>query len=209
MHPGIIQALFAAVLFGASTPQSLNLEGVFTAVLAWFVFRENFDARIALGMGLIVTAGALLSWEGSAGFTLPVGALAVIGACLAWAIDNNLTRKVSAGDPVQIAAIKGLVAGTSNTEVGLLKAHSLLRSQQGRPRRQIEQRHLRRQRFVEDGGDDVQPARVVRGDWQHEAPPEDSCCGTVSLAVRVAISPSLRKVYSSPGAGTGFYRATR
>jgi len=42
----------------------LNLEGVFTALLAWFVFRENFDRRIALGMLAIVAGGAALSWEG-------------------------------------------------------------------------------------------------------------------------------------------------
>ena len=42
----------------------LNLEGVFTALLAWFVFRENFDRRIALGMVLIVAGGVVLSWHG-------------------------------------------------------------------------------------------------------------------------------------------------
>ncbi len=111
---------------GSTASLLLNLEGVFTAFIAWFVFRENFDARIALGMGLIVAAGALLSWGGSAaGLALPVGTLAVIGACLAWAIDNNLTRKVSAGDAVQIAAIKGLVAGTTNLALGLVLAGTL------------------------------------------------------------------------------------
>src|SRR5688572_15927247 len=40
----------------------LNMEGVFTALLAWFAFRENFDRRIALGMGLIVAGALLLSW---------------------------------------------------------------------------------------------------------------------------------------------------
>src|SRR5262249_43365009 len=41
-------------------------------------------------------------------------ALGVAGACLCWALDNNLTRKISAGDPVQIAGIKGLAAGAVN-----------------------------------------------------------------------------------------------
>jgi drug/metabolite transporter (DMT)-like permease len=99
----------------------LNLEGVLTALLAWFVFKENFDRRIALGMAAITAGGVLLSWEVGAGAGLPLGALAVAGACLAWAIDNNLTRKVSAGDPVQIAAIKGLVAGTVNVGIALAR----------------------------------------------------------------------------------------
>src|SRR5262249_42913767 len=76
----------------------LNAEGVFTALIAWFVFRENFDRRIALGMALIVMGAAVLSWPGAASFETSLPALAVLGACLGWAIDNNLTRKVSLAD---------------------------------------------------------------------------------------------------------------
>lgn len=97
----------------------LNLEGVFTAVLAWFAFKENFDRRIFLGMVLIVAGGVLLSWQGTAALALPVGSLVVVGACLCWGIDNNLTQKVSAGDPVQVAAIKGVVAGAVNLTVAM------------------------------------------------------------------------------------------
>jgi len=104
----------------------LNLEAVFTASLAWFVFRENFDRRILLGMMLIVTGGVLLSWQSGPG---PAGsewgAALVAGACLAWAIDNNLTRKVSASDAVQIAGLKGLVAGAFNTGLALAIGASL------------------------------------------------------------------------------------
>lgn len=128
--------LAGAVLFGGivgpvllmiglrSTPAAtvsllLNLEGVFTALLAWFAFHENFDHRIALGMALIVAGGALLSWRGPSGLWLPAGSLAVAGACLSWAIDNNLTQKVSAGDPVQVAGIKGAAAGSVNLAIAL------------------------------------------------------------------------------------------
>jgi drug/metabolite transporter (DMT)-like permease len=105
----------------------LNLEGVFTALLAWFAFHENFDRRIALGMGLIVLGGALLSWQGTAGVSLPLGSLAVAGACLCWGIDNNLTQKVSAGDPLQVTAIKGAVAGSVNLAIALMLGASLPR----------------------------------------------------------------------------------
>jgi drug/metabolite transporter (DMT)-like permease len=98
----------------ASGSLLLNLEGVFTALLAWFVFRENVDGRIALGMFAIVVGGAVLSWEGRAEFGGLVGPLAIAGACLCWGIDNNLTQKVSGGDPIQVAMLKGLVAGTVN-----------------------------------------------------------------------------------------------
>lgn len=97
----------------------LNLEGVFTALLAWFGFRENVDRRVALGMLGIVSGGAVLSWNGSLTVGGLLGPLAIAGACLAWAIDNNLTQKVSGGDPVQVTSAKGLVAGAVNTVIAL------------------------------------------------------------------------------------------
>jgi drug/metabolite transporter (DMT)-like permease len=108
----------------ARTPASasslmLNLEGVFTALIAWIVFAENVDRRIALGMFAIVVGGAALSWQGRMSWGGAVGPLLVVGACVAWAIDNNLTQKVSASDPVQVTAIKGLVAGSVNLGIGL------------------------------------------------------------------------------------------
>jgi drug/metabolite transporter (DMT)-like permease len=96
----------------------LNLEGVFTACLAWFVFHENFNRRIAVGMIAITLGGVLLSWSGRLDLGVAWGAFAVAGACLCWALDNNFTRKVSAGDPIQIAAIKGGVAGLVNCVLG-------------------------------------------------------------------------------------------
>jgi drug/metabolite transporter (DMT)-like permease len=102
----------------------LNMEGVFTSMLAWFVFKENFDRRIFIGMLLIVGAGVLLSWEQVPSIGVPWGALAIVGACLCWGVDNNLTRKVSASDAVQIAGIKGLVAGAVNLGIAFsLGAH--------------------------------------------------------------------------------------
>ncbi|HEY0847000.1 MAG TPA: DMT family transporter [Noviherbaspirillum sp.] len=104
----------------ASASLLLNMEGVLTTLLAWFVFRESFDRRIFVGMLFIVAAGALLSWDSHAASPgLSWGALSIVAACLCWAIDNNLTRKISASDPVQIAAIKGLVAGAVNLGVAL------------------------------------------------------------------------------------------
>jgi drug/metabolite transporter (DMT)-like permease len=143
-HLGRVGALWlgAAILFGGvvgpvllmygltMTPASsasllLNMEGVLTALLAWFVFRENFDRRIAIGMASIVAGAVVLSWQGQATLTNMLGPLAVVGACLAWAIDNNLTRKVSLSDPVKIAMLKGLVAGAINMVLALLIGASL------------------------------------------------------------------------------------
>lgn len=103
----------------------LNIEGVLTAMLAWFVYKENFDRRIFFGMLLIVAAGVLLSWEQVPKLGVPWGVIAIFGACLCWGIDNNLTRKVSASDALQIAALKGLVAGSVNLAIGLALGYSL------------------------------------------------------------------------------------
>jgi len=97
----------------------LNMEGVFTALFAWFVFKENYDARIFVGMLLIMAGGAILSFASANSFIPSTGTLLILGACLCWALDNNLTRKVSNADPAQITSYKGLVAGLVNTSLAL------------------------------------------------------------------------------------------
>jgi drug/metabolite transporter (DMT)-like permease len=98
----------------------LNLEAVLTALLAWVVFHENADRRIVLGMALIVGGGVVLAWPtNGSGHSSLVGALAVAGACTCWAVDNNLTRRVSASDPVFIAGTKGLAAGLTSSVLAL------------------------------------------------------------------------------------------
>ncbi len=133
----------------SSTPAAtaslmLNLEAVLTAAIAWLVFRENADARVLMGMAAIVAGGVVLAWQpgalvssgvsgaagsagadaggsgASAGWMMALHGLPAIAlACLCWAIDNNLTRKVSASDAVFIAAAKGTVAGVVNTGFAL------------------------------------------------------------------------------------------
>jgi len=103
----------------------LNAEGVFTALLAWFVFKENFDRRIALGMLAIVSGAIILSWPGTADVSTLWPFLAILGACLAWAVDNNLTRKVSLNDASWVASVKGLFSGCTNLILALLMGASL------------------------------------------------------------------------------------
>ncbi len=106
----------------------LNLEAVFTAVLAWLVFRENADRRIVLGMLLIVAGGAVLAWPGGGAVDMGasgLGLLAIAVACLCWGIDNNLTRHVAAADALFIASAKGLTAGTVNTVLALMLGAAL------------------------------------------------------------------------------------
>lgn len=102
----------------ATTPASsaallLNLEGLATMAIAWLAYRENVDRRLLAGAAAIIAGAVLLSSYGGADH-VGFGALAIVGACIAWGLDNNLTRKVSAADPIVIALVKGLAAGAVN-----------------------------------------------------------------------------------------------
>lgn len=99
----------------ATTSLLLNLEGLATMGIAWIVFQENVDRRLLVGAFAILAGAVLLSWQGQASFRW--GAVFISGACLCWGIDNNLTRKLSSSDPVQIAMLKGLVAGAINLAI--------------------------------------------------------------------------------------------
>ena len=103
---------------GSGASLLLNAEAVLTAVVAWVVFKENVDRRVALGLVCIVVGGLVLGWSEAAGGSW-LSALAVIGACLGWALDNNFTRKVALHDASFVAMVKGLVAGTTNLVIAL------------------------------------------------------------------------------------------
>ena len=119
---GMLGPLFLMLGLSQTTASSgsllLNLEGLATMAIAWLVFRENVDRKLILGAGAILAGAILLSWTGD-GMRLDTGSLFIAAACLSWGIDNNLTRKLSSADPVQIAMIKGLVAGTTNLVLAL------------------------------------------------------------------------------------------
>jgi drug/metabolite transporter (DMT)-like permease len=144
LRPADVPWLAAVVLFGgvlgpaflvsglALTPAAaasllLNVEALATMAIAWVVFRENVDRRIFTGAMAILAGAVLLAWpkEGLGGTQLSWGSVLIILACLAWGIDNNLTRKLSGADPVQIAMIKGLAAGSVNLTLALAAGASL------------------------------------------------------------------------------------
>jgi drug/metabolite transporter (DMT)-like permease len=120
---GIIGPLFLMLGLARTSATSgsllLNLEGLATMGIAWVVFRENVDRRLLLGAASILAGAAALSWRGQ-GVRVDEGGLLIAAACLAWGIDNNLTRRLSAADPVVIALIKGVAAGSVNLALALL-----------------------------------------------------------------------------------------
>ncbi len=118
---GPIALMFGLMFTGGATASLLlNLEAMLTAVIAWMAFKENADHRIVLGMAAIVAGGIVLAWSGHATSVSDwIGPILVALACLCWAIDNNLTRKVSDSDALFIATVKGLIAGVVNTSIAL------------------------------------------------------------------------------------------
>lgn len=103
----------------------LNAEGVFTAVLAWVVFHENVDRRVAAGMLAIVAGAVVLTVSSGVDLGSLLPTLAVLGACVCWGLDNNLTRKVALNDAAWLAAVKGGVAGPINLALALSMGASL------------------------------------------------------------------------------------
>ncbi len=100
----------------------LNLEGVATALIAALVFAEHTGPRLWAALAFMTAGGVLLSWDpGSGSFSLAGPALLVV-AGVGWGVDNNLTRRISDRDPVQISMVKGLVAGSASLALGLAVA---------------------------------------------------------------------------------------
>lgn len=122
MGPVLLMAGLARTS-ASSAALLLNVEGLATMGIAWVVFRESVDRRLLMGAFAILAGAVLLSWQGSAS-GIGIGALAIGAACFVWGVDNNLTRKLSAADPVQIAMIKGLVAGAVNLALAMWRGAS-------------------------------------------------------------------------------------
>src|SRR5215510_5825458 len=107
-----------------TTALLLNLEVVFTVLLAGIVFHEHLGTRISVAAILMAAGGVVLGWA-PGDPAIALGAAAVAAACLLWALDNNLTRLIAEGDPLLIVQIKGLVAGTVNVVLALATGQSV------------------------------------------------------------------------------------
>jgi drug/metabolite transporter (DMT)-like permease len=104
----------------------LNLETVFTTLLAVTVFGDTLNRREAGAAVAVVCGAGLLAYDPSGSWaTSPLGASLVAGACLAWGLDNNLTQRLSVRDPIRIVQVKALSAGTVNLALSLGFGYSM------------------------------------------------------------------------------------
>ncbi|MBI3042964.1 MAG: DMT family transporter [Betaproteobacteria bacterium] len=109
----------------AETSLLLNFESVMTTIVATAIFREAVGSRVWLAALVMLAGGIVLAYDPGAAFIFSPQSLAIVGACFCWALDNNLTRKVAAADPVVTAMTKGLVAGGFNFALGLALSGTL------------------------------------------------------------------------------------
>lgn len=103
----------------------LNFEGVITTLVAAVLFREAIGARVWIAAFIMLAGGFVLAYDPRAPVAISPQALAIVGACLCWAVDNNLTRKISGTDPLVIAMCKGLAAGCFNLGLGYVLGWNL------------------------------------------------------------------------------------
>lgn len=108
---------------GAATGSLLlNLEAVFTVLLARLIYKEQIGGRVAVALTLMALGGAALTLDAaSAANWSPLGAFAIASATAAWALDNTLSRGLAEQDPVKIVACKGAL-GAAVTSVAALLA---------------------------------------------------------------------------------------
>lgn len=108
------------LISGFSASLLLNLEGLSTVIIAIVVFRENAGKSLWLALLFMTLAGVLVSWNpGQSKFNI-LGPLLIVLATFSWGVDNNLTRQISEKDPLQIAWIKGLLAGGITLSIALI-----------------------------------------------------------------------------------------
>ena len=105
---------------GMAASLLLNLEGIATAVIAVFLFKESAGRRLWSALACMTLAGMFLTWQPDLGEFNIAGPSLIALAMACWGMDNNLTGKIADKDPVQIARIKGLVAGTFSISAALI-----------------------------------------------------------------------------------------
>lgn len=104
----------------------LNLEAPFTVLLALALFREHLGRHAAAAVLLILGGALVLKLEPGALGADTLGVALLASACACWALDNNLTQKLSLRDPFAIVRVKTLGAGLVNTALGLYVVSGVL-----------------------------------------------------------------------------------
>jgi drug/metabolite transporter (DMT)-like permease len=112
-------------LSGVAGALLLNLEAVFTALLAVTLFGERLTRLELCAVVVVIVGAVLLSGRGGSFEGQMTGFAAVGAACLAWGIDNNLTARLSGRNAVDLVRFKALTAGAGNLALAAAAGHAL------------------------------------------------------------------------------------
>ena len=111
---------------GTSASLMLTLEALFTAVLAWRLYRETMDGRVWSAMALLLAGGMVLVLDqGRAGGAQLWGLLAVLLATAAWGVDNTLSRALAERDPGQVVMVKALLGASATLSIAVFLGEPL------------------------------------------------------------------------------------
>ena len=98
-------------LSGVLTSLLLNVEAPFSVLIAILVYREHLVRLKLVGILVIVGGAGVFMYRPSPIHGDIVGTLALLGDCLCWAIDSNLSQRLSLRNPLVVTRIKTLGAG--------------------------------------------------------------------------------------------------
>jgi drug/metabolite transporter (DMT)-like permease len=123
---GPVLMLFGLARISALTGSLLlNLEAVFTILVAVILFHEYLDRTAMTASVAIILGAVLLSYQPGVVKGTLVGVISITAACLCWAVDNNLSHNLSLRDPVTIVQVKGAGAGVTSLVLALATGHTL------------------------------------------------------------------------------------
>lgn len=106
---------------GTSASLMLTLEALFTAILAWRLYRETMDGRVWTAMALLLAGGMVLVLDqGRTGDAQLWGLLAVLLATAAWGVDNTLSRALAERDPGQVVMAKAILGVAATVLLAVL-----------------------------------------------------------------------------------------
>ena len=119
----ILAPIFLMVGLTMTTPATVsllnNFEIVATSLIALFIFKEFITKRLWIAIGLITVSSILLSVEDFSSLSFSFGSLLVLLASISWGFENNLTRKLSVKDPLQVVILKGFGSGLGSLLISL------------------------------------------------------------------------------------------
>jgi len=119
---GAICMMIGLTLTSASNAALLgNFETVFITIFAFILFKEVGTKRLWLAVILITAGSFILSIEDFSTFTLSIGSLFVLAACVFWGLEINLMKRVSSRNPAEIIIIKGITAGIGCLIIAFIK----------------------------------------------------------------------------------------